>query len=111
MNVILDNKVLSLEIMSTPNAISTGMMGREKIDGGMLFIFSEIGERSFWMKDCLIPLDIIFIINSKVTKVHRNCTPCYKNNCKSYYGIADKVLEVPSGKYSVSEGDTLEFTD
>ena len=39
MNVILDNKVLSLEIMSTPNAISTGMMGREKIDGGMLFIF------------------------------------------------------------------------
>ena len=40
MNVYLDNKVLPLEIMLTPNAISTGMMGREKIDGGMLFLFS-----------------------------------------------------------------------
>ena len=39
MNVILDNKVLPLEIMSTPNVCSTGMMGREYIDGGMLFIF------------------------------------------------------------------------
>ena len=62
MNVIIDNKVLPLEIMSTPNAISTGMMGRENIDGGMLFLFPEIGERSFWMKDCLISLDIIFHI-------------------------------------------------
>ena len=111
MNVILDNKVLPLEIMSTPNAISTGMMGREYIDGGMLFIFPSVSERSFWMKDCLISLDIIFIINNKVTKVHYNCPPCYKSNCESYEGVADKVLEVPSGKYNVNEGDLLEFTD
>ena len=111
MNVSLDNKVLPLEIMSTPNAISTGMMGRETLVGGMLFVFPEISERSFWMKDCLIPLDIIFIIGNKVTKIHNDCPPCYKNNCKSYDGIANKVLEVSSGKYSVSEGDTLEFTD
>jgi len=110
MNVILDNKELPLEIMSTPTAISTGMMGREKMLGGMLFLFPEIGERSFWMKDCLIPLDIIFIIETKVTKVHRNCTPCNKTKCTSYYGIANKVLEVPAGKYSVGVGDVLEFT-
>ena len=111
MNVILDNKVLPLEVMSTPNAISTGMMGRENLDGGMLFIFPGVAERSFWMKDCLISLDIIFIINNKVTKVYYNCPPCYKNNCESYQGIADKVLEVPSGKYNVNEGDLLEFTN
>ena len=104
MNVIIDNKVLPLEIMSTPNAISTGMMGRENIDGGMLFLFPEIGERSFWMKDCLISLDIIFIINS-------NCPPCYTEKCKSYYGIANKVLELPAGEYNLSIGDVLEFTD
>ena len=111
MNVILDNKAIPLEIMSTPNAISTGMMGRENLDGGMLFIFPGVAERSFWMKDCLISLDIIFIINNKVTKVHYNCPPCYKNNCESYQGIADKVLEVPAGKYNVNEGDLLEFTN
>ena len=110
MNVILDNKVLPVEVMSTPNAISTGMMGRENLDGGMLFIFPEVAERSFWMKDCLISLDIIFIINNKVTKVHRNCPPCYENKCESYYGIGDKVLELPSGKYSIREGEILVFS-
>jgi len=111
MNVILNKQVLPLEIKSSPNAISTGMMGREFLNGGMLFLFSEVSERSFWMKDCLISLDIIFIIEDKVTKVHKNCPPCNKNKCKSYYGIANKVLEVPSGKYSVNEGDVLNFTD
>jgi len=110
MNVYLDNKVLPLEIMSTPNAISTGMMGRETLAGGMLFVFPEISERSFWMKDCLMSLDIIFIIDNKVTKVHNDCPPCHKNKCQPYQGIADMVLEVPSGQFNVSEGDVLEFT-
>ena len=109
MNVILDNKEIPLEIMDTPNAISTGMMGREYLDGGMLFIFPEVAERSFWMKDCMIPLDIIFIVNNKVTKVHNNCPPCNKNNCKSYYGIADKVLEFSAGEHKINEETTLKF--
>ena len=111
MNLILDNKVIPLEIMSTPNAISTGMMGRENLDGGMLFTFAGITERSFWMKDCLISLDIVFIIGNKVTKVHKNCPPCIDGRCESYYGVGDKVLELPSGEYSISMGDVLEFTD
>ena len=41
MNVILNNKVVPVEIMDTPNSISTGMMGRNHLDGGMLFIFDE----------------------------------------------------------------------
>jgi len=109
MNVILHNKEIPLEIMTTPNAISTGMMGREYLDGGMLFIFPEVAERSFWMKDCIIPLDIIFIVNNKVTKVHNNCPPCNKNNCKSYYGIADKVLEFSAGEHEINEETTLKF--
>ena len=84
MNVILNNKQLPLEIMDTPNAITTGMMGREYLEGGMLFLFDSVSERSFWMKDCLISLDIVFIVNNKVTKVHRDCPPCDNNKCKSY---------------------------
>tara|TARA_R110000824_G_scaffold377712_1_gene569040 strand:- start:367 stop:702 length:336 start_codon:yes stop_codon:yes gene_type:complete len=111
MNVIIDNKELPLEIMATPDAISTGMMGRENLDGGMLFLFDSVGERSFWMKNCLIPLDIIFIVKDKVTKIHSDCPACYTNKCISYEGIANKVLELPSGEYNVSVGDVLEFTD
>tara|TARA_R110000824_G_scaffold358940_1_gene546464 strand:+ start:1699 stop:2031 length:333 start_codon:yes stop_codon:yes gene_type:complete len=109
MNLILHNKQLPLEIMDTPNAITTGMMGREYLTGGMLFLFNGISERSFWMKDCLISLDIVFIINNKVTKVHKDCPPCNNNKCKSYYGISNKVLELPSGRYSIRDGDYLEF--
>jgi|TARA_R110000744_G_scaffold14437_1_gene41119 uncharacterized membrane protein (UPF0127 family) len=111
MNVILHNKEIPLEIMDTPNAIETGMMGREYLEGGMLFIFSNVSERSFWMKDCVMSLDIVFIVNGKVTKVYYDCPPCDKSKCISYYGIADKVLELESNKYSIREGDTLEFTD
>tara|TARA_R110000744_G_scaffold168302_1_gene285930 strand:- start:2155 stop:2502 length:348 start_codon:yes stop_codon:yes gene_type:complete len=111
MNVIINNKELPLEVMSTPSSISTGMMGRDNLDGGMLFLFTEVSERSFWMKNCLIPLDIIFIVKDKVTKVYNNCPPCIGSKCESYYGIADKVLELEANNYDVTEGGTLEFTD
>ena len=109
MNVIIDNKEIPLEIMASPLAISTGMMGRESLDGGMLFIFDDVAERSFWMRDCLIPLDIIFIIDNKVTKVHRDCPPCNENKCESYFGIGDMVLEIPSKTYDIYKGETLKF--
>jgi uncharacterized membrane protein (UPF0127 family) len=110
MNVILDKQVVPLEIMSTPNAISTGMMGRDVLDGGMLFKFSEVSERSFWMKDCLISLDIVFIVGNKVSRVHSNCLPCNENKCGLYSGVGNLVLELPSGKYSINSGDVLNFT-
>ena len=61
-----------------------------------VFPFGNVGERSFWMKNCLIPLDLYFIVNNKVTKVYKNCEPCYTTNCKSYMGIADTVVELAS---------------
>ena len=60
MNVIIDNKQVPLEIMSSPTSVRLGMMGRSTLNGGMLFLFPEVAERSFWMKDCLISLDIVF---------------------------------------------------
>jgi len=96
MKVTINNKEIPVEIMDTPEKISRGMMGRDHLDGGMLFLFDKAGERSFWMKDCLIPLDIIFITGNKITKVHKNCEPCSSEPCKSYTGFADKVLELSS---------------
>lgn len=97
--------------MNTPNSRSTGMMGREYLDGGMLFLFPEISEHSFWMKDCLINLDIVFIAGNKITKVYSNCPPCNETKCVGYVGLGDKVLELPSGQHTLLEGNTLEFTD
>ena len=71
MNAIINNQQIPLEIMSTPNAKATGMMGRDQLDGGMLFPFEEVGERSFWMKDCNIPLDILFISGNKINSIKK----------------------------------------
>jgi len=99
MKITLNNKEIPVEIMDTPNSVASGMMGRDNLEGGMLFIFEDISERSFWMKNCLIPLDIIFIAGDKVTDVHENCPPCVSDPCEHYWGIGDKVLELPGGDY------------
>ena len=96
MKIQLNGKILKAEVMDTPYKRSIGMMGRKELDGAMVFSFGEVGERSFWMKNCLIPLDIYFIADNKVTKVYQNCEPCHTENCKSYFGIADTVVEVAS---------------
>lgn len=58
---------------------SKGLMFVEHLDDdkGMLFVFQEDGIYPFWMKDTLIPLDIIWIdSNNKVIFISRNTQPC-----------------------------------
>ena len=54
---------LRLEIPSTPEAFSAGLMFRESLDknSGMLFVFEKAGDKSFHMTNTTIPLDIAFI--------------------------------------------------
>jgi len=51
------------EVASTPRARAMGLMGRVSLlpDQGMLFVYPDEAERSFWMKNTPIPLSIAFI--------------------------------------------------
>jgi uncharacterized membrane protein (UPF0127 family) len=55
--------VVEVEIVSTPAQIERGLMFREHLppDQGMLFLMKEEREWPFWMRNTLIPLDLIFI--------------------------------------------------
>ena len=78
---------------------------------GMLFLMGS-GEHSFWMKDCIIPLDIIFIDGDEITKIHSNCKPCHEKYCPHYEGFGDMVLELEGGtceKLGIEEGDVIKM--
>ncbi len=53
---------LSVEVAQTLEEKTKGLMFRESLDEntGMLFIFNKAGKASMWMKNTLIPLDMIF---------------------------------------------------
>ena len=59
----LRGRVFQLEIAATPEDLARGLMERESLDAdaGMLFVFSSEFTLSFWMKNTLIPLDILYL--------------------------------------------------
>jgi|1_EtaG_2_1085319.scaffolds.fasta_scaffold04024_3 hypothetical protein len=113
MELIINKNNYPLELMLTEPQIRKGMMGRNKLDGGMLFVFDNVSPRAFWMKDCVIPLDIIYLTNGKVNKIYNSCPPCERRlTCPNYPGIGDSVLELNGGtakKENIQKGDRLGF--
>lgn len=113
MKISINNYVFNTKVMVSPKDIQMGMMGKKfnKDFTGMLFMMDE-GEHCFWMKDCIVPLDIIYIDKNKVTSIHHSCPPCKTNECENYCGNGDLVLELPSGackKIGVSVGDVVKI--
>ena len=67
-----------VELAVTREEQSKGLMFRKELkeNRGMLFVFSEAGEKSFWMKNTLVELDIVFLDKDlKVGKVFHRVTP------------------------------------
>lgn len=106
-----------IEIADTPDLRKRGLMFRTSMpeDRGMLFFFDKEEPQAFWMKNTLIPLDMLFIsADYKVVSVAKNAVPCKTKVCDVYPSVkpAQYVLEVNGGisdKYGIKEGDTVEW--
>ena len=69
----IKDRNFTLEIANTPYLLTKGLSGRTELcpSCGMLFIFKSETIQTFWMKDTLIPLDIIFIKESgQITDIY-----------------------------------------
>lgn len=67
-----------VELADTAEARNKGLMFRESLPrgAGMLFIYERPQPASFWMKNTLIPLDMIFVdVTGRVTRVHNMAVP------------------------------------
>jgi len=105
---------VSTEIADSPEERMLGLMHRETLDqnSGMIFIFDDENFRNFWMKNTLIPLDIIYIDSNGVIVDIVNAVPCEADPCPVYPSSAPAkyVLEVNAGYTSergVSVGDKV----
>lgn len=115
--ICFKNYCFNVELAQTPEELSNGLMYREKLDSdkGMFFIFDGAGEYPFWMKNTLIPLDIIWINEKKeVVFINENTQPCKENPCPTINPRknAEYVLEINSGtaqKIGLNVGDALDF--
>ena len=80
---------------------------------GMLFLFPREGFHSFWMKNCRVPLDLIWL-SPDLTVVHleKKVPPCRRDPCPGYPPLrkARLVLEVRGGsaeKSGLRVGDSI----
>ncbi len=94
--------LVNAEVADTPDAWGRGLMFRTSLDdnGGMIFMFSDEQPRTFWMKNTLIPLDMIFISTSnQIVDIKKNFEPCRADPCPAYTSRlpARYVLEVNGG--------------
>ncbi|HTX86865.1 MAG TPA: DUF192 domain-containing protein [Candidatus Nanoarchaeia archaeon] len=109
------NFIIHAEAAITPAQLTRGLMFRQSMpaDSGMLFIFPQESIRSFWMKNTLIPLDMIFIsADDKIVDIKSNFQPCTADPCPVYQSAAPAkyVLEVKAGiirKKGIAIGDKL----
>jgi hypothetical protein len=115
--VITEDKVLEVDVekAKSDEEIREGLMYREHLcdNCGMVFYFEESVRSGFWMKNCLIPLDMIFIDKSgKIVDIKHNFEPCESEPCRSYVPneFYKYVLEVNGGwceQHDVKIGDEV----
>jgi uncharacterized protein len=106
-----------VELAQSQSELERGLMSRESMpqDRGMLFIFQEEGIYPFWMKNTLIPLDMIWLdSNKEVVFISEDTQPCKVENCLIVNPgkEAKYVLEINGGlskKLGLTEGAKLEF--
>ena len=105
---------IDIEIANTDSERALGLMFRDKMkeNQGMLFIFDNEDYRSFWMKNTILPLDMIFVnADFKITNIRKHTKP-YDLSQYTSTKPAKYVVEVNAGftdKYNIKPGDKISF--
>lgn len=115
--VELRGRRFAVEVVDTEPLRQRGLMFRESLpaDQGMLFVFAGEQPLAFWMKNTLIPLDILYFdANRRLVSVARNVPPCKSAVCPNYpsAGPGLYTLELnagTAGELGVARGDELVF--
>jgi uncharacterized membrane protein (UPF0127 family) len=108
---------ITAEVADTPSKRVLGLMFRDTLPDhhGMLFIFENPDFHGIWMKNCRIPLDILWLDQDRrVIHKEENVPPCQTDPCHTYYPLqkALYVLELNAGlitKEKIRLGAQIQF--
>lgn len=117
--VLPSGAIYAVELARTPEEQAQGLMFRESLPArrGMIFLFSDAAPHQFWMKNTMIPLDIVWLDGSgRVLFVSANTPPCRADPCPNYGPElpAPVVLEIAGGmaaKERIVAGSTIRLDD
>ena len=109
--------LINVEFAKTEKQREIGLMGRKKLalGNGMLFIFKKQGIQRVWMKNTLIPLDIIFLsAQGEIVSFFKKLQPCKSEKCPIYNSAenAKLMLEVNAGmidRENIGIGDFIKL--
>lgn len=109
------NLELTTEIADTQALRRKGLMHRTSLaeNHGMLFIYADPAERGVWMKNTLLPLDVLFLdATGRIVAILKNLPPCLADPCPVYRSEspANYMLEVNAGyadRHMLKIGDRL----
>lgn len=111
--VCFNDNCFNVEIADTPQKRETGLMFRKQLakNSGMLFAFDQADVYQFWMKNTLIPLDMIWIDeDNKIIYMQKNVPPCEVEPCEMF-GPDEKALYILETKGGAIEEMGLEAGD
>ena len=109
-------KTIDIEYADTPEERSLGLMYRKGMaeNQGMLFIFPEEEERSFYMRNTEFSLDIIYLDkDKKVVSIAKKAKPFDETSLLSE-APAMYVLEINGGlsdKWGIEKGDSIRINE
>ena len=72
--VKINDKIITAEVVESIADQARGLSNRESLgeDEGMLFVYNKKNRPTFWMKDMLFPIDIIWIADDKIVDISEN---------------------------------------
>ena len=104
----------TVEVAKTSEEQAMGLMFRTKLapDRGMIFPFDPPRDASFWMRNTLIPLDMIFVrADGSIANIAANTVPHSEEPVRSD-GPVKAVLEIPGGRSAelgIEPGDMVKW--
>ncbi len=111
-----DTVCVDLEIADTQSARSYWLMFREDMPelSGMMFVFKEPWINMFWMKNTLLPLDILWVDKSGIVIDIQKADPCTQDPCDTYWPHQESlyVVELNQGisdKYRIVRGSHIQW--